>query len=204
MLVPLVSFGLAAFAPFLYLVVRRRTRARLTVLAVYLAVDVLAFALIAGKESGHPAAGHAAGGVFLLLMIAGTAHAAALVTRRDVDIAAEGTALDRARKDAALRAQARALAARDPRLALDAHVGRPDLPGHANDGGLVDVNHASATAIAALPGVGRELAERIVSTRESVGGFSSLADLCVALDLTPQQLDEAADRLLFLVPPPAI
>jgi hypothetical protein len=196
-LVPVLSIGMAAFAPFLYLVVRRRTRGRVVVLAVYLALEVLAFALL-----GVDSTGDAAGGVLILLLVAGTAHTWALAARREVDVAAPSSALDRARHDATLRARARALAAHDPRLALEAHIGRPDVPGHDDDGGLVDVNHASATAIAALPGMGSELAERIVATRASVGGFSSLSDLCVALDCAPQQLDEAADYLLFLVPPP--
>jgi DNA uptake protein ComE-like DNA-binding protein len=82
------------------------------------------------------------------------------------------------------RERARELARKDPVAALDRGVGRPDLPG-AHHGDLVDVNHAPARVLVTLPGVDAETARRIVATREGVGQFSSVADMCFVLDLDP-------------------
>ncbi len=41
----------------------------------------------------------------------------------------------------------------------------------------LDINNASVEEIAALPGVGMELAETIVEFRDERGGFSSLDEL---------------------------
>jgi hypothetical protein len=43
------------------------------------------------------------------------------------------------------RRQARELAKRNPVLARDLNIGRPDVPHDYNDGGLVDVNQVPAT-----------------------------------------------------------
>jgi DNA uptake protein ComE-like DNA-binding protein len=52
--------------------------------------------------------------------------------------------------------------------------------------------------IARLPGIDVETAERIVVTRSQLGGFASVDELSVTLDLPPSQLDGIADRLLFI------
>ncbi len=70
------------------------------------------------------------------------------------------------------REHARELLRSDPLISYELRIGRPDLPRDFDDGGLVDINHASAAAIAQLPDLGVELASRIVSARESVDGFS--------------------------------
>ncbi len=46
-----------------------------------------------------------------------------------------------------------------------------------NASGLISLNHASATDLEALPGVGPVLAERIVAYRESKGPFQEVEDL---------------------------
>jgi hypothetical protein len=58
--------------------------------------------------------------------------------------------LDGARERLAQREKALRLAREDPQLALEAGVGRPDLPG-AYDGGLVDVNHAPVGSLLVFP-----------------------------------------------------
>jgi DNA uptake protein ComE-like DNA-binding protein len=52
--------------------------------------------------------------------------------------------------------------------------------------------------IADLPGIDVKTAERIVMTRSHLGGFASVDELSVTLDLSPTLLDGIADRLLFL------
>jgi hypothetical protein len=105
--------------------------------------------------------------------------------------------LDHARERLAQREKALELARENPRLALEAGVGRPDLPG-AYDGGLVDINHAPAEVIAAAPGFDTELAGRIVAAREQVDGFTSLEDLGTVLELPGDRVEDVRDHVVFL------
>ncbi|HLH13681.1 MAG TPA: helix-hairpin-helix domain-containing protein [Solirubrobacteraceae bacterium] len=117
-------------------------------------------------------------------------HLAHLVHPRD-------PALAGARERLAKHEKALELAREEPQLALEAGVGRPDLPG-AFDGGVVDVNHAPAEAIAALPGCDATLAARIVAVRERLDGFTSLEDLGTVLDLPGDQVEDLRERVVFL------
>jgi helix-hairpin-helix protein len=75
--------------------------------------------------------------------------------------------------------------ATEPALAKEVGVGRPDIPG-ADDYGLIDVNHCPADALARLPGMTSALARRTVRERLQAGGFSSVEDLGLLLDLPPE------------------
>lgn len=97
-----------------------------------------------------------------------------------------------------LRRQARELAARDPALARELRVGRPDLPRHYDDGGLIDVNRAPEPVLATLPGMTPDLARRTVELREEVGAFVSAEDLSVAVGLPPKFTDDLAEYTLYL------
>jgi DNA uptake protein ComE-like DNA-binding protein len=105
--------------------------------------------------------------------------------------------LDGARERLAQREKALKLAREDPQLALEAGVGRPDLPG-AYDGGLVDLNHAPVGVISCLPTFDKELAGRVVAARELVGGFASLEDLGTVLDLPGDQVEDLRHHVVFL------
>jgi DNA uptake protein ComE-like DNA-binding protein len=102
-----------------------------------------------------------------------------------------------ARERLAQREKALKLAREDPQLALEAGVGRPDLPG-AYDGGLVDVNNAPVGVIACLPAFDKELAGRLVAARERVGGFASLEDLGIVLDLPGNQVEDLRHHVVCL------
>jgi DNA uptake protein ComE-like DNA-binding protein len=106
-------------------------------------------------------------------------------------------ATELARQRLAERTQARELARRDPALAAEMGVGRPDLPG-ATDAGLIDVNNASAKTLTALPGVDDELATKIAQGRAEVGGFSSVEDLGATLDLDGNLVEGLRNRAVFL------
>jgi hypothetical protein len=97
-----------------------------------------------------------------------------------------------------LREQARRLAEQDPSMAWELRIGRPDLPRTYDDGGLVDVNHAPAEAIATLPGMTRELAAKVVETRDVVGTFVSAEDLSATVGLPPNITGELAEYTIFL------
>jgi len=89
------------------------------------------------------------------------------------------------------------LAVRRPALAKEVGLGRPDILG-ADDYGLVDVNHAALAALTRLPGITDEVAGQIVDIREQVGGFASVDDLGLVLDLPPSLVDQVRDMAIFL------
>jgi DNA uptake protein ComE-like DNA-binding protein len=193
-----LGFGITTWAAFLYIGLRARQRAWLAWSAVYGVLLVL-FGVLEGPR--HPSAAASAVGTlaFLGAWLGGTAHAAVVrnnVTRRTTR-AADGTKLDAARQRIERRAEGRRLIARDPRLAREAGVGRPDLAG-SEDFGLIDVNHASPDALCRLPGISPETARRIAETREGVGFFKSADDLGINLDLPPAVVDEIREYTVFL------
>jgi hypothetical protein len=107
------------------------------------------------------------------------------------------TAISESKNRIRLREKARRIARRNPRLADELGIGRPDLRKRFDDGGLIDVNHVPVPYLLHLPGVNHDLAARIVELRKSVGGFDAAGDLEVTLDLMPGTLDEAQDLMIF-------
>jgi hypothetical protein len=97
-----------------------------------------------------------------------------------------------------LRRAARRHAVEDPMLARELRIGRPDLPREYDDGGLIDLNHAPPPALTALSGVTPEIAERIVSMRENVGGFTSAEEVVATVDLHPDLTPEIKEYGIFL------
>lgn len=96
------------------------------------------------------------------------------------------------------RAAARQILERDPALARELRIGRPDLPRKFDDGGLVDVNHAPAAILASLPGFTPELAEQIIRVRDERHGFAFVEELEAYAGLPEGLASELAERLLFL------
>jgi DNA uptake protein ComE-like DNA-binding protein len=115
----------------------------------------------------------------------------------DADDAAD-PAVEAALRARARREAARRLAERDPALARDLRVGRPDLPSDYDDGGLVDVNSVPAAVLVAELGLCRTEAEAILRVRGHVGGFRSPDDLVALAGLEQRRVDGVADRLLAL------
>jgi hypothetical protein len=107
-------------------------------------------------------------------------------------------AIDDALKGRQRRSEARRILERDPALARELKIGRPDLPRRFDDGGLVDVNHVPATVLAALPGFTPELAARVARARDEHHGFDFLQEMEVFADLPDGLADELAERLIFL------
>jgi competence protein ComEA len=58
-------------------------------------------------------------------------------------------------------------------------------------GGSVDVNRAGAAELAAVPGIGRAVAARIVELREREGSFASLDELLDVAGMTQTRLERA-------------
>ena len=104
-------------------------------------------------------------------------------------------ALQAARHAQERQAYARELAQRDPELARQAQLGRS---GGFDEGGVVDVNHAPVEDIADLPRIDAATARRIVAARDGVGGFSSLEDLGLTMDLPGDVVEALRGRVVFL------
>ena len=189
--------GLTTWAAFLYIGIRARRRQWLAWAGVYLAAIVGWLVLDAPDHPSSTAMGVSAA-LGLAAWIGGGVHA--LVVSNDAVRRIQARydpALEAAETRIERRAEGRHLLASQPALAREVGVGRPDIPG-ADDYGLVDVNHCPAIALTRLPGISDDLAARIVRQREQAGGFSSVEDLGVLLDLPPASVDEIRDTAVFL------
>ena len=198
-LVPLASLGMASWAVFLYAAIRRRSWWFGGAAAAYGAVLTVSFAADSPAKPGS--AWLAIGAIgFMACMFGGCAHALAVRKRvfgagrrQDRLREAEHEALRRRK----LREQARALATKDPALARELGIGRPDLRRDYDDGGLVDVNSAPASVLATLPGMTADLAAKAVEVRTVRGPFVSADDLSAELDMRPEWVDALADVTVY-------
>lgn len=190
--VPLASLGIAAFVPPVFFAVRYGRKSGYIWSAVLLGAIVGFFATYPGSHQ-HSTRDGIATALIMTAWVGGAAVTGAfVVTTHDHDPIVE------ARDQRKRRDRARALIAKDPRLAVEAGIGRPDLQEPHDDGGLVDANRVPAGTLATLPGITASLADRIVETRQQVGGYASLDDLIATLDLNPRDLDDASERLVFI------
>ena len=206
--ISLIPLGLGAWAP-IYAGVRARFAPWTALGAAWSAIVVLGFVLngVDGRAGHDDLAG-----ACLIVGWCGAAATSFVIRRSFEQRIALGldepsrSGLDHAEAAAERRLhdrqRARRIAHDDPALALEMGIGRPDRPGGA-DGGLVDVNHASAHELCGLPGVDDALAERIVQTRREVRCFSSLEDLGSVLDLDGALVEGLRDRAIFIASPPA-
>ena len=96
------------------------------------------------------------------------------------------------------RRDSRALAARDPLLARDLMIGRPDLNRRYDDGGLIDINHVPEPIFLSHVGLTPEQAHVVVEARQQVGRFESLDDMWNLANLPPAEIDTLRDRLIAL------
>jgi Helix-hairpin-helix motif len=189
----LVPLGLGAWAP-IYAGVKARRGTWSALGAIWSAIVVAGWVI----STQHRHANSFAGFVIILGWIGAIATSFSIRPAYDRQMdspleAATETGQARMRE----RANAIEMARRNPALAREIGIGRPDLPG-TTDAGLVDVNNASVTALLKLPGVDGDLATEIVETREKVDGFSSLEDLGETLDLDGGLVERLRGQVVFL------
>jgi hypothetical protein len=98
------------------------------------------------------------------------------------------------------RQETREALLRNPSLAAELRVGRPDLPERRyDDGGLVDVNHVPVATLVTELEMPIPVAESVVRERAHLGGFTSPDELLVyCAGLTPERLAIIRDRLVFI------
>lgn len=96
------------------------------------------------------------------------------------------------------RQEAMAIVRRDPQMARDLRIGRPDLPRHFDDGGLVDINSAPREALVRGLGLSEAQATQVLEARHQLGRFQTSDDLMnfAGLDLVTHQRIE--ERVILL------
>jgi hypothetical protein len=203
---PLWSIGLLAFGPFLWLAITRRRRWDRAVVTAYIAACAAAVGLVSLTSAVGPSVGNAGGGLLFGLAVGGAGHAlvACRPGRRDasgrpVISKAYGNVLaeSRAGERVDVRNKARKLALKDPALARELRIGRPDLPREYDDGGLVDVNHVPAAVLVSHLNLTAEQAAKVVSVRDQIARFEGPTDLEAYADLPPERVDELSGLMIF-------
>lgn len=200
---PVWSLGLLSFGPFLRLAIARRRKTDWFICAAYLAAVVAMIITLEVTSSGNSAVG----GLVIGLIGFATVHAA-IAFRPSVNLAqARQTppvprvdnrhAVAEARIRIELRARARELVSRDPELARELRIGRPDLARQYDDGGLIDVNNAPGTVLAAHLGLDEREVAVVLLTREQLGKLTSADELVSYAELAPDRVDAIRDLLLF-------
>ncbi|MBX6766574.1 MAG: helix-hairpin-helix domain-containing protein [Actinomadura rubrobrunea] len=197
---PFLSLGYLTPFTFVGAALWRRNAHLVVAALVYTAVFVAQVVLLSRADSGGP--NGLVGVLTFVQAVVGCGHAF-LVRRRVFDPHGlsgvdNEAAIERVRRQRALRQKARELAAGDPGLARELRIGRPDLPREYNDGGLIDVNHAPAEVLTQLPGITPELAARIVKVRDETGGFMSAEELSALVGLPPALTADMADYAVFI------
>jgi helix-hairpin-helix protein len=192
----LLSFGLAAPVLFAMAGSQARKRSWLYAAALYAVLSwggcVLA---IIGEEDSTVAT---LGGLGIIVGWLGSAAHAFVIRPEYARLAAGVTnPLENARSIVETRREAHRLVEREPEVARELGVGRPDVP-QARAMGVVDINHASAVALATLPGIDNHLARDIVTAREEIDGFESLEDMGGVLDLDGNLVEDLRPYVVFL------
>jgi DNA uptake protein ComE-like DNA-binding protein len=195
--ISLLPIGLGAWAP-IYAGLRVRAKSWILLGILWSAFVVAGFVKNSLSRAGHSGNDELAG----LLMIVGWVGAVATsFTVRGSYERQLSSPLQQAELAGQQRLQDRQraieLAQRNPALAREIGIGRPDEPGAA-DVGLVDVNNASVTALLKLPGINGDAATEIIEARQQCDGFSSLEDLGATLDLDGATVEGLRGEVVFL------
>jgi hypothetical protein len=212
--VTVCSAGLLAWVPFVHARTHLRRRSVTRLAWGYAAVAVIIGTLLAltprdahGEvTSGAGDAISVVGGLLLIATVAlGCVQQAPL--RREIyngappqEHDAADPALTAALEARERRAEAREIAARDPLLARDLKIGRPDLAHTFDDGGLVDLNSASARIIAETCDLPDATGEDIAAARPP-GGFMAVDDVFSLAEIPVAAWDIIRDRAVVIPRP---
>ena len=195
-LLPLFTVGMGTAAVVGWAAWRLRSRVVAALAAVDAAITVVSLWLAQAPPGSSR--NNAAGALIAVALVGGGLATTLALRPKLVGPSTQDPALTAALDRRARRAQARELVERDPALARELGIGRPDLVHQYDDGGLADVNHVPAPVLADLPGMTPQYADKIVEARGERGGFGSMAELEVWADLPRGVAEELADRVVFL------
>jgi len=201
---PVWSLGFLSFGPFLRLALARHQKRDWAICAAYLAAVVAVCVALSVVQRGNAAVG----GLVIGLIGFATVHAAIAFRPPQGQLAQAQSsqpsphfdnrhAVADARNRIELRQHARELAGRDPVLARELRIGRPDLPRQYDDGGLIDVNNVPGAVLAAHLGLDEREVTALIATRVSLGKLTSADELVNYAELAPDRVDAIRDLLLF-------
>lgn len=196
-LVPFLSVGILAWVPVAYGAARLRSREHGIAAVVYMALTGVIFVFSTQEPTRLSDAMF--GLLFVVGWMGGTAHGVFLRSkllrlRRSLSDPLVAMARERRRR----REGALELLRREPALARDLRIGRPDLPRQYDDGGLIDVNGVPEHVLTTALGLTIEQARGIVLERERTGGFASVRDLAARGLLQPAELRTLSDVLIVV------
>jgi DNA-binding SARP family transcriptional activator len=168
--------------------VNRRSRILGVIAAAYFGLGAVSCAIVDATVDDPNAGGYAIG-MWFFAWFGGALHVALLnfLPKR-----ARSDAFERRVK----REQALQLLRHHPAFAHQLGIGRPDLPGHFDDGGLVDVNAVPEMVLAALPGVGPQRAWAIAVDRARRGPFTTVDDLAARGLVAPRDLERLREIII--------
>ena len=153
-LVPLLSAGTLSWAAAGYGAARLRSPMDGLIAAVYFALAVVGF--VASHQSSSAYSSSITTAVILPAWIGGTVHGVVLRSRvLRLRASLSDPLVKLARERRSRRQGARHITHREPALARDLRIGRPDLPRQYDDGGLVDVNHVPEHVLTTVLGITR-------------------------------------------------
>ena len=189
--ITILSAGLLAAVPFFH-AASRLDRPHLRKVGTCMAAgSLLGYAMIvlAPTDADGTATGWLADVAgFLLLAVVVIACVMLIGPRREIYSGSPSPAPLPSRNQAAMagvaesrrkREEARRLAARDPMLALELGVGRPGRNRNYDDGGLLDLNAATAEQLSAMCELPHGLATEVVQARTAIGRFLHVDDAVV-------------------------
>lgn len=107
-------------------------------------------------------------------------------------------AIQQIEADRRQRSEARELAQRDPQMARELRIGRPDLPRQYDDGGLVDVNSAPEESLSRYLGLSSAAAAHVVEVRQQLGRFERGDDLVNLAGVELSAYELVKDRIILL------
>lgn len=209
-LVPVLTVGIFAVVAPLAIAVKKQTRTAWLWLAGSGVATILAFALLnsAPQDSPRSNLGAAVAIINLIASLAYSLPAAKTVAwgRAADDVPAQPVmnvdpnraALAAAQAERKKRADARALVTKDPDMARDLRIGRPDLPRQYDDGGLVDINSVPADVFVRYLGLTPAQAGQIVDARTKLGKFLSPDDLTSYAEIDIDTYDRIKEHLVVV------
>ncbi|MGY1792836.1 hypothetical protein ACI796_02480 [Geodermatophilus sp. SYSU D00525] len=119
------------------------------------------------------------------------------VYERELALIGADPAMTRALEARRRRDEARSLFMRDPALARELGIGRPDLGRGYDDGGLVDINTAPAAVIASRLELDTATAHAIVDARSVRGGYYALSELFIDVALPVHAQERLNERTVL-------
>lgn len=206
-LIPVLTFGLAAPVPAAHAALKLRRRGTTAAAMFVTSLTVTSYVLV----SLHPR-NHSSLSVTTGMFLIGSAMAGAIIAaayRQEVFPSpaqnphllpplARDQSVIAAKSRTRRRLEAAQLAKREPSLAADLGIGRPDAHKDFDDGGLIDINHVSTATLISALSLAPELAEKVAKVRDRLGRFDGPDDLVTFGCLPEELVDSLRDRLIAL------